>query len=59
MYGIAQKLKEGTICVANQIRQRVKELEILHAPSVARHITISCGVVAIVPTAKLSLEVML
>ena len=50
---------DGAKWVANLTRQRVSDLNILHDPSVFRHVTISCGVVSVIPNAKLALETLL
>ena len=47
---------EGARWVANLIRQRVNDLRMSHHPSSYRFVTVSCGVVAVVPNAGISLE---
>ena len=47
---------EGARWVANLIRQRVNDLRMSHHPSSYRFVTVSCGVVAEVPNAGISLE---
>jgi diguanylate cyclase (GGDEF)-like protein len=49
---------DGARWVAENIRQHVNELGILHATP-QRRVTISCGVAAVMPKAGLSLEVLL
>lgn len=50
---------DGAKWIANRLRQQVSELNIPHYATESRHVTISCGVAAVVPDAKLSLEVLL
>lgn len=49
----------GAKWVANQVRQRISDLRMPHDPSEFEHVTISCGVVSVIPNAKLSLETFL
>ena len=50
---------KGAQFVANQVRQRISNLNMPHAPSEFDHVTISCGVVSTVPNSKLSLDIFL
>lgn len=47
---------KGAQWVADQIRQRVNDLRMLHHPAPYRFVTVSCGVVSVVPRAGLTLE---
>lgn len=51
--------EKGAKWVANHVRQRIGDLMITHEPSKAGHVTISCGVVSVMPTTKLSIETFL
>lgn len=50
---------QGAQFLANQVRQRISNLNMPHESSEFEHVTISCGVVSTVPHAKLSLEIFL
>ena len=50
---------DGAKWVANILRQRIEELNIPHAGSDMRHVTVSCGVASIIPSDKLSLDTLL
>ncbi len=50
---------DGAKWIANRLRQQVSDLKIPHYASSSHHVTISCGVAAIIPDARLSLEVLL
>lgn len=50
---------DGACWVANNIRQHVGDLGILHAASKSRHVTISCGVASMTPYDDLPLEALL
>jgi diguanylate cyclase (GGDEF)-like protein len=49
---------DGARWVAENVRQRVGELNILHATP-KRHVTLSCGVVSVIPASGLSFETLL
>jgi len=49
---------DGARWVAENVRQRVNELGILHSTP-KRHVTISCGVTSVLPKNGLSFETML
>jgi diguanylate cyclase (GGDEF)-like protein len=40
---------DGAKWVANHLRQRIAELNILHIASPLGHVTVSCGVAAVMP----------
>ncbi len=50
---------DGAKWIANRLRQQVSELNIPHYATESRHVTISCGVAAVVPSGNVSLEVLL
>lgn len=50
---------DGAKWVANHVRQRIVELNIPHLATALKHVTISCGVAAVVPHDNLSLETLL
>ncbi len=50
---------DGSQWVANLIRQRISDLKMPHSSSPYHFVTVSCGVVAVVPNAKLSLQTFL
>jgi diguanylate cyclase (GGDEF)-like protein len=50
---------DGAKWIANRLRQQVSDLKIPHYATASRHVTISCGVAAIIPEGKYSLDVLL
>ncbi len=50
---------DGAKWIANRLRQQVSDLKIPHYATASRHVTISCGVAAIIPEANYSLDVLL
>ena len=50
---------KGGEWVANQVRQRISDLRMVHDSSEFELVTISCGVVSVTPSVKLSLETFL
>jgi diguanylate cyclase (GGDEF)-like protein len=50
---------DGAKWIANRLRQQVSDLKIPHYATASRHVTISCGVAAIIPEGKYSLGVLL
>ena len=50
---------DGAKWIANRLRQQVSELNIPHYATESRHVTISCGVAAVVPDDKVTLEELL
>lgn len=45
---------DGAVWVANYIRQNIADLNLPHKPSAFKHVTVSCGVAAMVPNDKAS-----
>ncbi len=50
---------DGAKWIANRLRQQVSDLKIPHYATSSRHVTISCGVAAVIPEGKYSLDVLL
>ncbi len=50
---------DGAKWVANLLRQRVADLKLPHAASPLQHVTVSCGVVSVVPAEGMSLDVLM
>lgn len=50
---------DGAKWVANHVRQRIVELQMPHAATALKHVTISCGVASVFPDDNLSLETLL
>jgi diguanylate cyclase (GGDEF)-like protein len=50
---------DGAKWIANRLRLQVSELNIPHYATESRHVTISCGVASVLPSEKLSLDVLL
>jgi diguanylate cyclase (GGDEF)-like protein len=50
---------DGAKWIANRLRQQVSDLKIPHYATASRHVTISCGVAAIIPEGRYSLDVLL
>jgi diguanylate cyclase (GGDEF)-like protein len=50
---------DGAKWIANRLRQQVSDLKIPHYATASRHVTISCGVAAIIPEVNYSLDVLL
>ena len=50
---------DGALWVANILRQRIEDLNMPHAASNMKHVTVSCGVASVLPSDKVSLEVLL
>jgi diguanylate cyclase (GGDEF)-like protein len=50
---------DGAKWIANRLRQQVSDLNIPHYATASRHVTISCGVAAVIPEGKYSLDVLL
>ena len=50
---------DGALWVANILRQRIEDLNMPHAASDMKHVTVSCGVASVLPSDKVSLEVLL
>lgn len=49
----------GAMWVANNVRQRISDLKMVHEPSKFDRVTISCGVVSVMPSGKLSVDTFL
>lgn len=50
---------DGAVWVANHLRQRIEDLNMPHAASKLKHVSVSCGVASVIPSDKLSLETLL
>ncbi len=50
---------DGALWVANLLRQRIEDLNMPHAASKLKCVTVSCGVASVTPSDKMSLEVLL
>ena len=50
---------DGALWVANILRQRVEDLNMPHAASRLKHVTVSCGVASIMPNDKVTLGILL
>jgi diguanylate cyclase (GGDEF)-like protein len=50
---------DGAKWIANRLRQQVSDLKIPHYATASRHVTISCGVAAIIPEGRYSLDMLL
>ena len=50
---------DGALWVANILRQRIEDLNMPHAASKLKYVTVSCGVASVMPNDKVSLDVLL
>lgn len=51
--------KDGAMWIAERLRQMVAELKIPHYATDSKHVSVSCGVVSVVPDDKLTLEMLI
>jgi diguanylate cyclase (GGDEF)-like protein len=59
VFALGETDADGAKWVANLLRQRIADLQMPHAGSRLKHVTVSCGVASVVPDESLSLEVLL
>lgn len=50
---------DGAVWVANHLRQRIEDLNMPHAASKLKHVSVSCGVASVIPNDNMSLETLL
>lgn len=51
--------EDGAMWIAERVRQMVADLKVAHYATDSKHVSISCGVVSVMPDEKLSLETFL
>jgi diguanylate cyclase (GGDEF)-like protein len=56
---LGDTMMDGAKLVANHIREHVADLEVPHAASKSKHVTVSCGVASMMPRDGLPLETLL
>lgn len=59
VFALGETDMDGAKWVANHLRQRIADLNILHIASPLRHVTVSCGVAAVMPGDGVKLEMLL
>jgi diguanylate cyclase (GGDEF)-like protein len=59
VFALGETDADGAKWVANLLRQRIADLQMPHAGSSLKHVSVSCGVASVVPDESLSLEVLL
>jgi len=59
VFALGETDMDGAKWVANHVRQRIVDLQMPHAASALKHVTISCGVASVLPADNVSLEMLL
>jgi diguanylate cyclase (GGDEF)-like protein len=59
VFALGETDLDGALWVANILRQRIEDLNMPHAASKLKHVTVSCGVASVMPNDKTSLETLL
>lgn len=59
VFALGETDMDGAIWVANHLRQRIEDLNMPHAGSELKHVTVSCGVASILPGDNVKLETLL
>jgi len=59
VFALGETDMDGAVWVANHLRQRIEDLNMPHATSKFKHVSVSCGVASVIPNDKVSLETLL
>ena len=59
VFALGETDLDGALWVANILRQRIEDLNMPHAASKLRHVSVSCGVASVTPGDGVSLEILL
>ncbi len=59
MLALGETAEDGAVWMAERVRQMVADLKVTHYATDSKFVSVSCGVVAVTPTDKMSLETLI